>query len=78
MARVVINGESLPVTVPFVGNKLQIWIIADVYHLLAEDKSISITEEEADELAADIQNLNPQDLETKWLAVAQEFFNSLD
>ena len=77
MARVIINGESFPVTVPFVGNKLQIWIIADVYSLLVEDKSISITDEEADELAADIQNLSPEDLEAKWFAVAQEFLSSL-
>ena len=77
MARVIINGESLPVTVPFVGKELQIWIVADVYHLLVDDKSISITGEEADELAADIQNLSLQDLEAKWLVVGREFLNSL-
>jgi hypothetical protein len=78
MARVIVNGESLPVTVAFVGNNLQIWIVADVYTLLVEDKSIKITEEEADELAADIENLSPQDLEAKWFAVAKEFLSSLE
>lgn len=78
MARVIVNGESLPVTVAFVGNNLQIWIVADVYTLLVEDKSIKITEEEADGLAADIENLSPQDLEAKWFAVAKEFLSSLE
>jgi len=78
MARVIVNGESLPVTVAFVGNNLQIWIVADVYTLLVEDKSIKITEEEADELAVDIENLSPQDLEAKWFAVAKEFLSSLE
>ena len=78
MARVIVNGESLPVTVAFIGNNLQIWIVADVYTLLVEDKSIKITEEEADELAADIENLSPQDLEAKWFAVAKEFLSSLE
>ena len=77
MARVIVNGELLPVTVAFVANKLQIWIIADVYHLLVDDQSISITGDEAGELAADIQNLSPQDLEAKWHGVAQEFLSSL-
>jgi len=78
MARVIVNGESLPVKIVFTGNRLDIWIVADVYHLLVEDKSITITEEEADELAADIQNLSPKDLEAKWYAVAQDFLRSLE
>jgi len=78
MARVIVNGESLPVKVVFTGSKLDIWIVADVYHLLVDDKSITVTEEEADELAADIQNLSAEELEAKWYAVAQDFLRSLE
>jgi len=78
MARVIVGDQLLPVKVVFIGNKLDIWIVADVYNFFVGDKNITITGEEADELAADIQNLSPQDLEEKWLAVAQEFLSSLE
>ena len=78
MARVIVGDQLLPVKVVFIGNKLDIWIVADVYNFFVGDKNITITGEEADELMADIQNLSPQDLEEKWLAVAQEFLSSLE
>jgi hypothetical protein len=78
MARVIVGDQLLPVKVVFIGNKLDIWIVADVYNFFVGDKNITITGVEADELAADIKNLSPQDLEVKWLAVAQEFLSSLE
>ena len=78
MARVIVGDQLLPAKVAFIGNKLDIWIVADVYNFFVGDKNITITGEEADELTADIQNLTPQDLEEKWLAVAQEFLSSLE
>jgi len=78
MARVIVGDQLLPVKVVFIGNKLDIWIVADVYNFFVGDKNITITGEEAYELTADIQNLSPQDLEEKWLAVAQEFLSSLE
>ena len=78
MARVIVGDQLLPVKVVFIGNKLDIWIVADVYNFFVGDKNITITGEEADELTADIQNLSPQDLEEKWFAVAQEFLSSLE
>jgi hypothetical protein len=78
MARVIVGDQLLPVKVVFIGNKLDIWIVADVYNFFIGDKNITITGEEAVELTADIQNLSPQDLEEKWLAVAQEFLSSLE
>ena len=78
MARVIVGDQLLPAKVVFIGNKLDIWIVADVYNFFVGDKNITITGEEADELTADIQNLTPQDLEEKWLAVAQEFLSSLE
>jgi hypothetical protein len=70
MARVIVGDQLLPAKVVFVSHHLQIWIVADVYKLFVGDQSLSVTDEEADELAADIQNLSPQDLEAKWLLIA--------
>jgi hypothetical protein len=78
MARVIVGDQLLPAEVVFIGNKLDIWIVADVYNFFVAEKNITITGKEADELAADIKNLSPQDLEAKWLAVALEFLSSLE
>ena len=78
MARVIVGDQLLPVIVVFIGNKMDICIVSDVYNFFVGDKNITITGEEADELTADIQHLTPQDLEEKWLAVAQEFLSSLE
>jgi hypothetical protein len=78
MARVIVGDQLLPVEVVFIGNKLDIWIVADVYNLFVGDKNITITGDEADELAADIKNLSPQEIEAKWLEVALEFLSSLE
>ena len=65
MARVIVGDQLLPAEVVFIGNKLDIWIVADVYNFFVAEKNITITGKEADELAADIKNLSPQDLEAK-------------
>jgi hypothetical protein len=77
MANVIVGGKRLPVKVVFVGGELQVWIVADVYNLFVGDKNITVTDPEARELAIDIEQLNPQELEQKWLAIAKEFLNSL-
>jgi len=51
--------------------------VDDIYRLFVGDKSLSITDPEASQLAADIENLSAPELEQKWLAIAQEFLSSL-
>ena len=77
MARVIVGDQLLPAKVVYVGNAIDIWVVDDIYRLFVGDQSLSITDPEATELAADIQNLAPQALEQKWLAIAKEFLSSL-
>ena len=77
MARVIVGDQLLPAKVVYVGNAIDIWVVDDIYRLFVGDQSLSITDPEATELAADIQNLAPQALEQKWLAIANEFLSSL-
>ena len=77
MARVIVGDQLLPAKVVYVGNAIDIWVVDDIYGLFVGDQSLSITDPEATELAADIQNLDPQALEQKWLAIANEFLSSL-
>jgi len=67
----------LPAKVVYVGSAIDVWVVDDIYRLFVGDQSLSITDPEATELAADIQNLAPQALEQKWLAIANEFLSSL-
>jgi hypothetical protein len=77
MARVIVGDQLLPAKVVYVGNAIQVWIVDDIYRLFVGDKSLSITDPEASQLAADIENLSAPELEQKWLAIAQEFLSSL-
>jgi len=77
MARVIVGDQLLPAKVVYVGNAIQVWIVDDIYRLFVGDKSLSITDPEASQLAADIESLSAPELEQKWLAIAQEFLSSL-
>ena len=77
MARVIVGDQQLPAKVVYVGSAMDVWIVDDIYRLFVGDQSLSITDPEAAELAADIKNLDPQVLEQKWLAIANEFISSL-
>jgi hypothetical protein len=77
MARVIVGDQLLPAKVVYVGSAIQVWIVDDIYRLFVGDKSLSITDPEASQLATDIENLSAPELEQKWLAIAQEFLSSL-
>jgi hypothetical protein len=77
MARVIVGDQLLPAKVVYGGGAIQVWVVDDIYRLFVGDQGLSITDPEATELAADIQNLAPQALEQKWLAIANEFLSSL-
>lgn len=77
MARVIVGDQLLPAKVVYVGSAIQVWVVDDIYRLFIGDQSLSVTDPEATELAFDIENLGPQALEQKWLAIAKEFLNSL-
>jgi len=77
MARVIVGDQLLPAKVVYVGSAIQVWIVDDIYRLFVGDKSLSITDPEASQLAADIENLSAPELEQKWLAIAQEFLSIL-
>jgi hypothetical protein len=77
MARVIVGDQLLPAKVVYVGSAIQVWIVNDIYRLFVGDKSLSITDPEASQLATDIENLSAPELEQKWLAIAQEFLSSL-
>jgi hypothetical protein len=78
MARVIVGDQQLPAKVVYVGSAIQVWVVDDIYRLFVGDRSLSITDPEATELAFDIENLDPPALEQKWLAIAKEFLSSLD
>ena len=77
MARVIVGDQLLPAKVVYVGIAMQVWVVDDIYRLFVGDHSLSITDPEASELSFDIENLDPQALEQKWLAIANEFLSSL-
>ena len=77
MARVIVGDQLLPAKVLYVGGAIQVWVVDDIYRLFVGDKSLNVTEPEASELVFDIENLDPQALEQKWLAIAKEFLSSL-
>jgi hypothetical protein len=78
MARVIVGDQQLPAKVVYVGSAMDVWIVDDIYRLFVGDRSLSITDPEATELAFDIENLDPPALEQKWLAIAKEFLSSLE
>ena len=77
MARVIVGDQQLPAKVVYVGSAIDVWVVDDIYRLFVGDQSLSVTDPEATELAFDIENLDPQALEKKWLAIAKEFLGSL-
>ena len=77
MARVIVGDQLLPAKVVYVGGAIDVWVVDDIYRLFVGDQSLSVTDPEATELAFDIENLAPQALEQKWLAIAKEFLSSL-
>ena len=77
MARVIVGDQLLPAKVVYVGSAIDVWDVDDIYRLFVGDQSLSVTDPEATELAFDIENLAPQALEQKWLAIAKEFLGSL-
>jgi hypothetical protein len=77
MARVIVGDQLLPAKIVYVGNAIDVWVVDDIYRLFVGDQSLSITDPEASELAFDIENLDSQALEQKWLAIANEFLSSL-
>jgi len=77
MARVIMGDQLLPAKVVYVGSAIQVWIVDDIYRLFVGEHSLKVTEPEASQLASDIENLSAQELEQKWLAIANEFLSSL-
>ena len=77
MARVIVGDQLLPAKVVYVGSAIQVWVVDDIYRLFVGDKSLNVTEPEVSELAFDIENLDPQALEQKWLAIAKECLSGL-
>ena len=77
MARVIVGDQLLPAKVVYVGSAIDVWVVDDIYRLFVGDQSLSITDPEATELAFAIENLDPQALEQKWLAITKEFLGSL-
>jgi hypothetical protein len=77
MARVIVGDQLLPAKVVYVGSAIQVWLIDDIYRLFVGEYNLSVTDPEASELAADLENLSGPELEKKWLAIAQEFLISL-
>ena len=77
MARVIVGDQLLPAKVVYVGSAIQIWIVDEIYRLFVGEHSLNVTDPEASELAADIENLSGPELEQKWLAIAQEFLSSI-
>jgi hypothetical protein len=77
MARVIVGDQLLPAKVVYVGNAIQIWVVDDIYRLFVWEYNLSVTDPEASELAADLENLSGPELEQKWLAIAQGFLSSI-
>ena len=77
MARVIVGDQLLPAKVVYVGSAIQIWIVDEIYRLFVGEHSLNVTDPEAGELAADIENLSGPELEQKWLAIAREFLSSI-
>jgi len=77
MARVIIGDQLLPAKVVYVGSAIQVWIVDDIYRLFVGEHNLTVTEPDASQLASDIENLSAQELEHKWLDIANEFLSGL-
>jgi hypothetical protein len=77
MARIVQNGTTIPVEVVYVGGRFQVWKLPDKYTVFYQTINIDITEPESSELAQDMKELEAEVFESKWIAVFDEFLDSL-
>jgi hypothetical protein len=77
MARVIVGDQLLPAKVVYVGSAIQVWLVDDIYRLFVGEYNLNVTDPEASELADDIENLSGDKLESKWLAITQEFLSSI-
>ena len=77
MARVIVGDQLLPAKVVYVGSAIQIWIVDEIYQLFVGEHGLNVTDPEASELVADIENLSGPELEQKWLTISQEFLSSI-
>jgi hypothetical protein len=77
MARVIVGDQLLPAKVVYVGSAIQVWLVDDIYRLFVGEYNLNVTDLEASELADDIENLSGDELESKWLAIAQEFLSNI-
>jgi len=78
MARIVQGGTTTPVEVVYVGGRFQVWKLPDKYTVFYQTINIDITEPESSELAQDITELDTEVFESKWIAIFEEFLDSLE
>ena len=78
MARIVQDGTTIPVEVVYVGGRFQVWKLPDKYTVFYQTINIDITEPESSELAQDITELDTEVFESKWIAIFEEFLDSLE
>ena len=86
MARMIVNGQSIPVEVVFVGEQFNIWKlykdqIEYSIHCSKRGRSITVTPPESMELEADLQAVakgeSPAILEKKWEGAIADFIGGL-
>ncbi len=77
MARIVQNGTTIPVEVVYVGGRFQVWKLPDKYTVFYQTINIDITEPELSEMAQDLQELDAEIFEVKWVLIFDEFLDSL-
>ena len=77
MARIVQNGTTIPVEVVYVGGRFQVWKLPDKYTVFYQTINIDITEPELSEMAQDLQELDAEIFEVKWILIFDEFLDSL-
>ena len=77
MARIVQNGTTSPVEVVYAGGRFQVWKLPDKYTVFYQTINIDITEPELSEMAQDLQELDAEIFEVKWILIFDEFLDSL-
>jgi hypothetical protein len=77
MVRIVQNGTTIPVEVVYAGGRFQVWKLPDKYTVFYQTINIDITEPELSEMAQDLQELDAEIFEVKWILIFDEFLDSL-
>jgi hypothetical protein len=77
MARIVQDGTTIPVEVVYAGGRFQVWKLPDKYTVFYQTINIDITEPELSEMAQDLQELDAEIFEVKWVLIFDEFLDSL-